>query len=323
MPIANPIDFIGSNDDWCGFVNQVSTNTGNHYEGLWLENARANKSLIKEKGWAGEALQGKHKGKTCVLLGASPAIKNQIDTLKELREHPDFIFFGLSSGIDFLFNNELYPQYMMVAEADPNTKRFWTKTDFSKTKDITLIANICTHPYFLEKWQGDIKFLAIYSTIKRLDKKFRKWFHPLNGCGQYFAGLFSQYNTGAAVAFTIFETEILIFVGNELSFKTREDTYYVDREDLKDKWERHPQIDINGNKVYTNYMLMSLKFVLEDFLGKVSGVGWFFNCTEAGIFGVSSKYGNLPWIHQFKLETGIAQAKHIMRTGKPLYSGGI
>lgn len=319
MAIANPLAYIDDNDDWSGFVNQVSKNTGNHYNRLWLENARVNKSLIRQCGWAGEALQGKHKGKTSVLLGASPAIKNQVEELRQLRKDPNFVFVGLSSGIDFLLGNDIYPHYMMIADADPDTKRFWIKTDFSKTKDITLIASICTHPYFLEKWQGDIKFLAIYTTIKRLDKKFHKWFHPINGCGNYFAGLFSQYNTGAAVAFSMLETEIIIFVGNELSFKTEKETYYVDREDLKDKWQRKPQIDINGNKVYTNYMLMSLKFVLEDFLGKLSGVGWFFNCTEAGIFGVSSKHGNLSWIHQLPLKTGIAQARQLMRTGEPFY----
>ena len=319
MEVANPLTYIDDNKEWVSFVNQVSTNTGNHYERLWVDNAKANKPLIEKYGRAGDALQGIGKNKTCVLLGASPAIKDQVETLRELRGDPNFIFMGLSSNIDFLLENGLSPHYMMVAEADPNVERFWTKTDFSLTKDITLIANICTHPWFLEKWQGDIKFLAIYTTIEKIDRKFNKWFSPINGCGDFFAGLFSQYNTGAAVAFTILESEILIFVGNELSFKTREETYYVDREDLKDKWERHPQIDINGKKVYTNYMLMSLKFVLEDFLGKLSGVGWFFNCTEAGIFGVTAKHGNLPWIHQLKLKTGIAQARQIMRTGKPFY----
>jgi hypothetical protein len=317
MAVANPLNFIGENEEWCDFVNRVSSNTGTFYERLWLENTKANKPLIKKYGWVSEALQGTHKGKTTVLLGASPAIKNQVETLKKLQGDPDFILIGLSSNIDFLLENELYPDYMMIAEADPETERFWTNTDFNKTKDITLIANICTHPFFLDKWKGDIKFLAIYTMVKKLDKKFAKWFYPINGCGYYFLGLMSQYNTGAAVAFTIFESEILIFVGNELSYKDMDQTYYVDRADLKDKWEKHPQIDINGNKVYTTYMLMSLKFTLEDFLGKLSGAGWFFNCTEAGIFGVSAKFGNLPWIQQLKLTTGIAQARNIMQTGEP------
>ncbi len=66
-------------------------------------------------------------------------------------------------------------------------------------------------------------------------------------------------------------------------------------------------------------MLMSLKLGLEDFLGKLSGKGWFLNCTEAGIFGVTKK-GNIPWIHQLTLTNGIAQARSIMETGQPLYA---
>jgi len=319
MEIANHLNYIGENQDWVKFIGKVSSNTGTKYEGLWLENAKANKQIFREHGWAAEAFQGIHKGKTTVLLGASPAIKNQIEKLKELREDPDFIFIGVSSGLEYLLKQGLHPHYMMVADADPNIERFWRDTDFNETKDITLITNLCTHPNILERWKGDIKFLAIWTTIKKLDKKFSKWFSPLNGCGQYFAGLMSQFNTAAAVAFTIFESEILIFVGNELSFKNESSRYYVDREDVKDRWLRAPHLDIYGKKVLTNHMLLSLKMSLEDFLGKLSGVGWFFNCTEAGIFGVTKRHGNLPWIHQLNLTTGIAQARQIMRTGEPFY----
>ena len=319
MEIANPSNYIGENRDWIGFCNKMSKNTGDYYENLWIKNGNVNRPLVKQYGWAAEALQGKHKGKTSVLLGASPAIKKQVDTLKELRNDDDFVFIGISSAIDFYLNNGLYPHYMMIAEGSPNTERFWQKTDWEKTKDITLISCLGTHPYFLKKWQGDIKFLAVYNTVKRVDRKYEKWFSPINGCGNYFAGLLSQYNTGAAVAFTIFETSILIFVGNSLSFQDEKERYYVDRDDLKDKWDREPQIDIHGKRVYSNVMLMSLKLVLEDFLGRVSGAGWFFNCTEAGIFGVNAKHGNLPWIHQLNLKTGIAQARQIMRTGEPFY----
>ena len=52
------------------------------------------------------------------------------------------------------------------------------------------------------------------------------------------------------------------------------------------------------------------------------GAGWFINCTEAGIFGMSKKVPyphQLPWIQQLTLENGIAQARQIMRTGQPFY----
>jgi hypothetical protein len=64
-------------------------------------------------------------------------------------------------------------------------------------------------------------------------------------------------------------------------------------------------------------MLFSLKLALEDYLGRLPG--FYFNCTEAGIFGVSARYGNVPWIQQFNLSIGIAHARSIMRTGMPIY----
>jgi hypothetical protein len=313
------INYIESHKDWTDFIETVSKNTGDYYEDLWLDNAKANKSLIKKWGWAADSLQDAEQGKTSVLLGASPAIKNQTKKLRELREDPEFVFMGIASGLEFLLSEGIKPHYAMIADADPAVERFWKNLDMKETKDITLIANICVHPNLLKMWQGDIKFLAIHAAIKKVDHKFRKWFRGMNGSGNPFFALSSQYNTGAAFAFTVLGTSIMIFVGNELGFKDREVSYYVNREDVKDTWLRKPHPDINGNVVYTNYMLMSLKLALEDFLGKLSGAGWFFNCTEAGIFGVSARHGNLPWIQQFNLTTGIAQARSIMRTGEPYY----
>lgn len=323
------LDYIGSNRDVQGFIEQVSQNTGDHYLDLWLENATRNRDMVKKCGWACEELQGIHHGKTAVLLGASPAINKQLDTLRWLQHDPDFVFVGISSGLKHLISEGIRPKYVMVADADPAIERFWGGFDFAETKGITLIANICTYPGILEKWQGKILFLAVYTSIEKLDRKLRKKYSPLNGpdANNFFAALSSQYNIGAAMAFTVFETPILIFVGNEMGFETEKATYYADRQDEKDRWLRKPHININGGISYTNYMLMSLKIGLEDFLAKIWGGGWFLNCTEAGIFGVSKrwerKYGSiyLPWIKQLTLKNGIAQARSIMRTGKPLYAG--
>jgi len=315
------LNYLGGNEDWEKFTTQVSKNTGSHYHEMWYENARANRKLIKKYGWAAEELQDAHKGKTAVLLGASPAINKQIERLKTLQRNSDFVFIGITSGLKNVLSQGIKPRYCMIADADPAIKRFWKGLDMSLTKEITLISNVCTHPDLLKMWQGDIKFVAIYTDIKKMERKFKKWFKDMNGCGGFFPALSSQYNTGAAFSLLVFGCEVLIFVGNELSFPSNDcekDRYYPDKKDIKDSWARSPHIDIYGKKVYTNFMLMSLKLSLEDFLGKVSGAGWFLNATEAGIFGVSKRYGNLPWVHQLPLETAIAQAKHIMQYGEPL-----
>lgn len=313
------VNYLEANKDWRDFSEQISKNTGAVYKKLWPENAKKNKALIDECGWAIPELQDAFKGKTAILLGASPALKNQVEILQGIKHDPDFVLIGISSGLSFLLKNGIKPKYVFIADADPKVARFWEDMDMAQTKDITLISSVCVHPDLLEMWQGNIKFIAVYSSTDKLDKKLRKLYSPVNGVGQFFFSLASQYNTATAFAFTVMNCQILIFVGNEFSFKDKEATYYTDRTDPKDKWVRKPHPDIYGNVVYTTYNFMSLKFALEDFLGKVSGNGWFFNCTEAGIFGVNKRYGNLSWIHQLPLRTGIAQARFIMRTGEPFY----
>jgi hypothetical protein len=311
------IDYLKGNKDWSEFLHSVSHNTSVVYESLWLQNAFKNQKRIKKYGWACEKLQEAHGGKTAILLGASPAIVKQIEHLRSIQDDPDLVFIGISSGIKYLIENGIYPKYVMICDADPAVKRFWKGLDMKETKNMTLIASICVHPDLLDMWEGDIKFIAIWTNIEKLDRKLYKMFSPLNGCGAFFPALSSQYNTGVAFAYLVLECLILIFVGNELSFEDEKISYYVDKRDQKDGFARKPHLDIFGNAVFTTQMFMALKMTLEDFLGKLPG--YFFNATEAGIFGVSKRYGNLPWIYQIRLPMAVAQARHIMRTGKPLY----
>lgn len=315
-------DYIGQIKDGNEFVKFFSDNTGIVHGDLWYKNINENKERCKQYGWAAQALQGLHKGKTAIMLGASPAITKQIETLKGIQGDPDFVLIGITSGLRNLLKNGIKPNYVMIADAKPTIKRFWDDIDMSQTKGITLIANICVNPVLLDMWQGDIKFVALWTNDKKLDSKIQKKYQPVNGNGVMFPALGSQYNFGTALAYMMFECPIVIFVGNELSFPSDDcetDRYYPDRKDKKDTWIRKPHIDIYGNVAYTTYMFMDLKLILEDFLGKIAGAGLFFNCTEAGIFGVSVKYGNLPWVYQLKLKNGIAQARSIMKYGKPIY----
>jgi hypothetical protein len=206
-------------------------------------------------------------------------------------------------------------------DGNTNQSEFFKTIDMSKTKGINLIANCFANPPMLKQWEGPLYFVALDTKSKRLNKKTTKWYGLMNGVGKPFPSIFASFNIMVAMAFLIMESKVVIMVGNELSFKEESSTYYVDREDPRDIQPRYPHGDIYGNKVFTSRTLLAVKYALEGFLELLAGAVWIFNCTEAGIFGMSKKFDDhhVPWIEQLTLKNGIAQARQIMRTGQPFY----
>ena len=290
---------------------------------IWVKNLADNRENFKKSaGWATEHLQDTELGKTAVIMGASPKIESQVETLRNLQEDPEFVLCGLSSNLEFLLNNGIQPKYLITIDADPSQGEFWDNLETSKTRNITLIANTFSYPTMLEKWEGLLYFLAFDTSGKKLHKKQRKYYSPINGNGNGFIALMGQFNTMTAFAFLCLGCRVILFTGNEMSYKDLDIQYYVDRKDPRDKDKRWPHGDIYGNIVYTTPGLMALKLALEHFLESISSSGWFINCTEAGIFGITKRFPDLhvPWIQQLTLKNGIAQARHIMRTGEPFYT---
>jgi hypothetical protein len=341
MNDPKPGFLLDQNGDWDRFVNLISDNTGSKYERLWIEHARQNRKRVKTEGWAASDLLDAGVGKTAVIIGAAPSVRSKVSDLRFLQRDSGFLLYSVSSGLGFLLDNGIIPDYCMVMDADPTIARFFETVD-ERAKDVTLIASVCTDPKIVEKWPGPVKWIAVYSSIKALDRKYRKWYSPVNGCGIMFPALCSQYNTAVAAAYRISGSRILIFVGNDLSFPDGKDSrYYADRNDIKDGWLRMPHPDIYGNKVYTTYNFMTLKLACEDYLQRmyvesVSMEGrapYFFNATESGIFGVSKRHGNLSvttpagekltvmW--QIPLHMAIRQARNIMLTGRPITENAV
>lgn len=325
---------IDANKDWSDFVDLISRNTGTLNGELWNKHALSNRGRVRK--WAAVDLLDTGIGKTAVVIGASPSLKSQVEQLKSLRFDDRFILIAVSSGLRFLLKNGIVPDYCMVMEADEKISRFFE--DVGDTKSITLVSGVCVPPSILDLWDGEIKLLAIYTAIKELDKKLRKWYRPVNGCNIMFPALCSQYNTAVAMSYRILGCRSIILVGNELSFKTNDDQskYYVEGTDIKDSWERKPHPDIYGKTVYTTYNFMTLKMALEDYLQRLfvecvnhEGISPFFiNASEGGIFGVSKRYGNLfvedpegnhhTVVWQLTLDMAIRQVRNIMEFGRPI-----
>lgn len=313
--------YADKNPDWIKYTEFISSKTGRRGMALWIENARINREFFKKSGkaWATQDLQDLHLGKTVVMIGASPALAKQVDILRDLQNDTDFVLFGISCNLKFLLNNGIKPKYIITVDPHWSQGDFWKDMDMEETKDITLITNVFSYPPMLKTWKGPLKWLYLASDDKPFDRKLKKWYSPVNGIGMGFPSLLGQFNIGTAFAVLCLGCRIVIFVGNELSYSTEKTTYYVDRTDEKDIDKKQPAMDLHGNKVYTSYQLWALKCASEYFIDHIKNAAWWFNCTEAGIFGVSKRNGNEAHIWQLTLKNGIAQARHIMRTGEPFY----
>lgn len=320
----NPLTYLEGDETKNRFVDQVSIDTGNLNGEAWLETIRANRSNVKKYGWACEALQGTGKHQASVIMGASPAIKKQVDLLRKLQHDPDFILIGISSGLKFLAENGIKPKLCFVAEFQEIVLKWFEGLTEDFMKDITLIMDIHTNPKVMDVWKGDVKMLGTYSVINGIDKKTKKWMNPVNGIGRFFPALGAQHGQATAFASICLESPVIIFVGSEFGFPSNDvtkDKYYVNRDDEKDTWDRKAHTDIYGNVYYTTLWLLQNKYIIEDWCGKMSAVTYFFNATEAGILGVEGHGATarqIPWIIPLYLDMAIKQAKHILFFGNPI-----
>jgi hypothetical protein len=318
------MEYIGSDQTKKHFVHQVSETTGELHAKEWLETIRENRQYVKKYGWACETFQGTGKRKASVVMGVSPAIKKQVPLLRKLQSDPDFILIGISSGLKFCYESGIVPHYCFVAEVQPVVLKWFEDLPEAFMRGITLIVDIHTNPKVMDVWKGKISFLGTYSVEKNVDKKAKKWLYPVNGIDRFFPALGAQHGSATAFANIVLESPAVIFVGSEFGFPSNDpvkDKYYANRTDEKDHWERMAHTDIYGNVAYTTFALLQNKYILEDWCGKMAGMSYFLNATEAGIFGVTGhgdKAAHLPWITPIRLDMAIKQAKSILYYGTPI-----
>ena len=293
-----PRDLLDAEPDWKEFCTRLSDETTNKLAPLWWSNIKANAPLIRRKGSAYDRYRGQGKNKACIIIGASPALKDNHESLKYVQDDPNFILVATSSSLKFLLANGIRPKFVFMADGDAVCA---PKVDIGgQAQGITMIATTLVHPTSLKNWKGNIRFVRCTTGDGR-DREHIK----LTRIKDEFPGGGTQFNAAVLFAYMTLQSQILIFVGNELSWDER---YYVDRPDYKDTgFEKFPWLNIYGGISYTNLVFIQSKLWLEQVLGHWKGV--FINATEAGILGTSKRYGSLPYILQMKLSNSISYVK--------------
>lgn len=291
------------------FLEKMQENTVVHKEGEWAGQIKENWPYLIKYGSLG-SLEGSGADKTAIIVGASPALRKNVEALKRIEgEFRDkFILFVVNSAAKFVLDNGIKPDYIISVDCD---EELWTR-DFSQfnREDLTVICSPFMHPNMVKNWKGKMYFLPMGCSDEQVQAEVVK----VLGATQTVPGCGNAFNEAVFISWTIFHCRNFIFVGSELSWPVGE-KYYVDGKHSNDEEDegigkfQHP--DIYGNIVITTAGHFVFKVWLEDLASKAPGV--FINATEAGILGMSAEDGRLPWIKQFYLGPAIEYIKQIYR----------
>ena len=289
------------------WLEKVSENTIVHMEDEWMGHIGENWPYL-EKNRKFKSLIGSGEGKTTIIVGASPALRNNVDALKDIEgEHREkFILMVVNSAAEFVLSRGVKPDYIVSVDAD---KEVWTR-DLSKINGcgVTLLCSPFVWPEVPKQWKDELIFIPMGCKDDKVQADVLKVLESpttVPGCG-------NAFNESVLISYWFFGSRSLIYVGNELSWQP-DGKYYVDGKHSNDEEDdgivKVMTQNIYGKPVVTTAGHWVFKIWLEDMASKVPGV--FINATEAGILGISVTDGPLPWIKQFYLGAGIEYVKNI------------
>ena len=274
-------------------------------EKLWSKNYHENKNKIVPTKTTYKALD-----KMVVLVGASPAIKNQINEFKDIAEDDNFIIVSSNGAYKFLLENYIEPQYVFCVEAREHVVK-----DFDlQSAKTTLIAGPCVNPKVLEKWRGPVEFYMMRCGEK-LTKTLAEDFNQVLDIG---GG--NVINTSLLWAYKYLYCRAFTITGMSLCYY---DQYYYDNrttkhvcQDIEKISGIYQAVDIKGNIVNTTPALTMYKVWFETYIRYAKDTV-IINATEDGILGVYPKMVGkqgtvmqyelkfVPWINILPLKTAI------------------
>lgn len=244
----------------------------------WSECTRLNFPYIKKENsvlkyrdiYAGE------NEKAIVIVGASPALKRDIEHLKGLSDK--YVIMVSNSAAKILIDNGIIPHYVISIDGDDVIAKRDLNFDSS---GMTLITTNASSNKVVRQWKGKILWASCYAIEDSLKKQVRRLLGrriPMGGNTSSFA---------TSLSFEVFGARIFIFVGNEYCYDTQ---YYCHK---RSKWEdknvtHFKTKDVLGRDRLTNIPLFQYKMWLEKMIDQLTFCT--FIDTSYGMLGTDSKY---------------------------------
>lgn len=287
--------------------------TVNHWAKIWESNIRENHKRYgpfcdKSIG----QLFNLFKYKPCILAGAGPSLKKNVDELKNKGDIPlisclhNFHFFE-DREIDVDFYVSLDAGAVTIEEVYEGGQHdeawYWERTKGKK-----LLAFIGSHPDLLAKWQGEVYFFNcpipdtafenLVETIERFNVFVSTGGNVLGAC--------------LNIAKAHFGCQVVGFIGADFSFSYVNKFHGWDSKYDANLGQIVRWVDIYGNMVKTWQSYLNFKQWFDYVSMQVPGI--YYNCTEGGIMG-AYRDGNLWSVKQIKLKQFIEMwhMNHVIR----------
>ena len=266
----------------------------------WIENYKKIKHRLKPAKIRDDGIN-----KACIIIGSSPAIEKQVDTLKNLGDN--FILISSNGAYRYLCRNGIVPDYVFIMESREH------------------VINDLTQPL-----NGTKLVASPFINAKILDNWGKNYENYLVGGGPKFTPMIEKdfevdiaggnvVNTSLLWAYKYLRCRNFIFIGCSLCYY---DDYYIDKKstdnvlgDFEKQKGFYNAADMHGEVVNTTLPLLMYKVWLETY-SSIMNIDMI-NSTEDGILGVYPKpigrdkdgikfqVHYLPWINIAPLEMAI------------------
>ncbi len=272
-------------------------------DSLWVKNYQINKDLATL--YPAQTLR-----KPCIFVGASPAIKKNMNALKKADKR--YVIIACNSIYKTLLQEGIQPDFVFALEARDHIVKDLEGVSPNGT---ILIVSPFVAPQLLKDWPGE-KYFHIMGGGKKFNELIREDYPER----EISIGGGNVVSTSMVWALDKLHCRQFIITGMSLCYY---DDYYHDGRSTEylgtnvEEWKDFYQaVDIYGKVVNTTPALTMYKTWLETFM-RHTKYSTFINATEDGILGVypvpiNHKDGYveyeityLPWINIMPLSTAI------------------